>query len=84
MERIQNIFRHAWHNTLLDSRMYQDVGLMKPHDKILVRKLAIVLVIKLVVLTALWWAFVREQRVVVDDDAAATQMLRAEHIKPEE
>jgi hypothetical protein len=64
--------------------MYQNAGLMKPQDKILVRKLAIVLVIKLVVLTALWWAFVREQRVVVDDDAAATQMLRAEHVNPKE
>jgi len=39
------------------------------------RKLAIALAIKLLVLTGLWWGFVREQRVPVDTDAAAAQML---------
>ena len=38
---------------------------MKPQDKQLVKKLAVVLVIKMVVLTALWRGFVRKQRVVV-------------------
>ena len=48
---------------------------MKPHDKILLKKLAIALVVKLALLTALWWGFVREQRVAVDGDAAAAQLL---------
>lgn len=48
---------------------------MNLQDKSLVKKLAVVLVIKLAVLMALWWFFVREQHVVVDGDAAATQLL---------
>jgi len=48
---------------------------MKPLDKLLVRKLAAVLVIKLAVLLALWWVFVREQRVAVDGEAAAARLL---------
>lgn len=44
-------------------------------DRLLMRKLAVVLAIKLVVLTGLWWGFVREQRVPVDTDTAATQLL---------
>ncbi len=52
---------------------------MELRDRLLLRKLATVLVIKLLVLTALWWGFVREQRVPVDTDAAALQMLGAPH-----
>ena len=48
---------------------------MEPRDRLLLRKLATVLVLKLVVLTGLWWGFVREQRVPVDTDTAATQLL---------
>jgi hypothetical protein len=48
---------------------------MEPKDRLLLHKLATVLVVKLVVLTGLWWGFVREQRVPVDTDAAATQLL---------
>jgi hypothetical protein len=48
---------------------------MDLRDQTLVRKLAVVLVIKLAVLTGLWWGFVREQRVPVDTDSAALQML---------
>ena len=44
-------------------------------DKSLVRKLAIVLVLKLTVLMALWWFFIRENRVAVDENSAATQLL---------
>ena len=44
-------------------------------DKTLVRKLAIVLVLKLTVLMALWWFFVRENRVAVDENSATTQLL---------
>jgi len=53
-------------------------------DKTLVRKLVIVLLVKLVVLLALWWIFVREQRVAVDADAAATQLLGVEVVKTKE
>ncbi len=57
---------------------------MKPQDKMLVKKLALVLAIKIVVLTALWWGFVREQRVVVDGNAAAAQMLGTGQVQPRE
>ena len=50
---------------------------MKPQDKTLLQKLAIALLIKLVLLTALWWGFVRDQRIAVDGDAAAAQLLGA-------
>lgn len=48
---------------------------MNPQDKTLVRKLALALVIKLAVLTALWWGFVRDQHVAVDDKSVATQFM---------
>ena len=48
---------------------------MKPADQVLVRRLAVVLVIKLVLLFGLWWGFVRELRVTVDASGMATQAL---------
>lgn len=48
---------------------------MNPPDKTLVKKLALALVIKLAVLTALWWGFVRDQRVAVDDKSVASQFM---------
>ena len=48
---------------------------MNFQDRTLVRKLAVVLVVKLVVLMALWWFFVRDQRVLVDGEGVATQLL---------
>ncbi|MEZ5706966.1 MAG: hypothetical protein R3E56_17945 [Burkholderiaceae bacterium] len=48
---------------------------MNLQDRTLVRKLAVVLVIKLAVLVGLWWWFVRDQRVPVDAGATASQML---------
>ncbi len=48
---------------------------MNFQDKTLVKKLAVVLVIKLAVLMALWWFFVREQHVAVNGDAVASQLL---------
>lgn len=57
---------------------------MTPQDKTLVRKLAVVLLLKLLVLLALWWIFVREQRVAVDADAAATQLLGVQAVKTKE
>jgi hypothetical protein len=50
---------------------------MNTKDLHLLRKLSTVLVIKLLVLTALWWGFVREQRVPVDTDRAAIRLLGA-------
>ena len=49
---------------------------MKSPDKNLAKKLAVVLVVKLAVLTALWVGFVREQRVHVDGDSVAAQFLQ--------
>lgn len=48
---------------------------MTLHDRNLLRKLALALAIKLVVIVGLWWGFVRDQRAVVDTDVAARQML---------
>jgi len=47
------------------------------HDRSLIRKLAVVLVVKLAVLTGLWWGFVREQRLPVDAQDVAAQLLGA-------
>lgn len=38
-------------------------------DRRLVRELVVVVVIKLALLTALWWVFVRDARVTVDPEA---------------
>ncbi len=46
-------------------------------DKPLARNLALVLLLKLALLLALWWGFVREQRVPVDADKIAAQLLQA-------
>lgn len=48
---------------------------MKPSDQLLVKRLAWVLVIKLVLLFGLWWGFVRDQRVTVDASGMAMQTL---------
>jgi len=48
---------------------------MNPLDQTLVRKLAVVLVIKLAVLVGLWWVFVREHRVTPQESGVATQLL---------
>ena len=54
---------------------------MKLQDKTLLKKLALALVIKLVLLAALWWGFVRDQRVAVDGGAAAAQLLGSGSVK---
>ena len=46
---------------------------MKPADTLLVKRLAWVLVIKLVFLFGLWWGFVRDQQVTVDALGMAVQ-----------
>jgi len=48
---------------------------MKPLDKTLVTKLAVVLLIKLAILVGLWWGFVRDQRVAVDGGRVADRFL---------
>lgn len=48
----------------------------KPLMSPLARKLAVVLVLKLAVLLGLWWGFVREQRVHVDSQRVAAQLLQ--------
>ena len=45
-------------------------------DQTLLRKLALVLVLKLAILLALWWVFVREQGVAVDGNRVAAQFLQ--------
>ncbi len=55
---------------------------MKAIDKYLVTQLALVLLIKLVVLVAFWWAFVRDQRVTVDEHGVANQFLSSPSLNP--
>ncbi len=50
---------------------------MKPLDKTLVRKLALVLLLKLAVLFLLWWGFVRVVQLHVDGDSVAAQFLQS-------
>ena len=47
---------------------------MSSAERRLVRHLAIAIVLKLAVLAALWWAFVRDDRVGVDAEAAAAHV----------
>ena len=47
---------------------------MKADHDTLVRHLALAVALKLVVLSALWWAFVRDERVCVDGDRAAAHL----------
>ncbi len=49
---------------------------MKPLMSPLAKKLVLVLVLKLAVLLGLWWGFVREQRVHVDAQRVAAQLLQ--------
>ncbi|OIN92710.1 MAG: hypothetical protein AUJ20_07065 [Comamonadaceae bacterium CG1_02_60_18] len=44
-------------------------------QKNLIHKLAWVLLVKLVVLTGLWWAFFHDQRVAVDANLVSDQFL---------
>lgn len=49
-----------------------------PRRRSLLRDVGWVLVLKLLVLTALWWAFVRDQRVEVQADSPALPWLAAD------
>jgi hypothetical protein len=47
---------------------------MTPADRRLLRHLIIAVLIKLIVLTALWWVFVRDARINVDGDGVADRI----------
>ncbi len=47
---------------------------MTPNDKRLLRHLIIAVLIKLVVLTTLWWLFIRDARVSVDSERVADKI----------
>lgn len=53
---------------------------MQNEERRLVRHLAWVVIVKLVVLTAIWWAFVREQRVSADVNATAAHLTAPESV----
>ena len=48
---------------------------MRPSDSRLLHHLVWVIVLKLVVLTAIWWAFVRSERVAVGPQQAAAHIV---------
>ncbi len=48
---------------------------MHPTDRRLVREITLVIVLKLILITALWWAFVRDAKVPVDPGAIAAQVV---------
>lgn len=57
---------------------------MSLDDQNLTRKLVIAVVVKLLVLLALWWGFIREQRVDVDGVSVADHVLGAPQTKDKE
>ena len=48
---------------------------MHPTDRRLVREITLVIVLKLMLITALWWAFIRDAKVAVDPGAMAAQVV---------
>ncbi len=48
---------------------------MTPSDKRLLRNLLLAVLIKLVVLGALWWLFIRDAGVSVDDNGVADRLI---------
>jgi hypothetical protein len=47
---------------------------MKPRESPLVRHLALAIAVKLALLAALWWVFVRVDRVSVDAESASAHL----------
>lgn len=47
---------------------------MTRDDQRLLRHLVMAVLVKLLILTALWWFFIRDHRVAVDADASAQQL----------
>ena len=56
------------------ARLLICIELVKVDENPLLRHLVIAVVLKLVVLTALWWAFVRDERVSIDVERAAAHL----------
>jgi len=50
---------------------------MDPRDRRLRRELILLVIAKLIVLTAIWWMFIRDVRVAVDDTTAARHFTTA-------
>ena len=48
---------------------------MNPTDRRLVREITLLIVLKLILITALWWAFIRDAKVAVDPGAMAAQVV---------
>lgn len=48
---------------------------MHHHHRVLVRKLALAVVVKLCVIAVLWWAFFSQHRVEVDSERAAAHLI---------
>ena len=48
---------------------------MNPTDRRLVREITLVIVLKLILITALWWAFIHDAKVAVDPGAMAAQVV---------
>ena len=48
---------------------------MHPTDRRLVREITLVIVLKLILITALWWAFIRDAKVPVDPGTMAAQVV---------
>jgi hypothetical protein len=55
---------------------------MKGVERSLLRHLSLVVLLKLAVLAALWWVFVRDQRVDVDSDSAGAHLGSAAAAQP--
>lgn len=62
---------------MLDMRQIKSTRylLMKLSDHTLLRHLIFVVVIKIALITALWWAFIRDAKVAVDPGAMAAQVV---------
>ena len=54
---------------------------MNPTDRRLVREITLVIVLKLILITALWWAFIRDAKVAVDPGARATRIVASASAK---
>ncbi|MER2553466.1 MAG: cytochrome oxidase putative small subunit CydP [Thauera sp.] len=48
---------------------------MNPTDRRLVREITLVIVLKLILITALWWAFIGDAMVAVDPGAMAARIV---------
>jgi hypothetical protein len=59
---------------LVLAREMSDILSMTSDERRLVRHLAIAVALKLVVLSGLWWGFVRDERVSVDAEAASAHI----------